>query len=177
MTACATGRKEKGKVEKTKKGLKALDWVLLVLLALLVAGAVWFLKGRSGSEPQLLPMSYTVLLEDMPEQFLDFPQVGDPIYRSDDNVSLGTVEQVQVQPHKQALYSSDLGQYLEVEEEDRWDVYLTIQGQGYGTEQDIVISDVVLKTGNELNVKGKGYAGEGVVVAVEEAFTAADAQQ
>ena len=47
-------------------------------------------------------------------------------------------------------------------------IYVTIEGPGTETEKDITVNGTTVKTGMELNVKGKGYAFKGNVVEVRD---------
>ena len=156
---------------KQKKGLQALDWILLLLIALCIAAAVWFLKGRSAKAPQnTAPMAYTVLLADMPLDMADMPRVGGAVYNSNNGSYLGTLAEVRCEPAKDCKYNSSLGAYVEVRNPERYDVYVTVTAEGYETDSDVVIGGCVIKVGDELNIKGKGYAGIGFVSGLDTAY-------
>ena len=55
---------------------------------------------------------------------------------------------------------------MEYESDDFYALSLDIVGDGVETEKDILVDGIALKAGQEIFVKGKGYAGRGFVVSV-----------
>ena len=56
---------------------------------------------------------------------------------------------------------------MELSDDQRYDAYVTITNEGYETEKDFVIGGYSIKVGDELNIRGKGYAGAGVVAGLD----------
>ncbi len=156
-------------MDKTaRKGLHWMDWVLLAVLTLLIFAAVWFLNSRKTAEvPETRSMSYTVLLANMPMEQEGILQIGGAVYNSNNGNYLGTLKEIRYEPAKTVKYNGVVGAYVELSDDQRYDAYVTITNEGYETEKDFVIGGYSIKVGDELNIRGKGYAGAGVVAGLD----------
>ena len=150
---------------EAKKKIHWVDVAIVALIALCLVAAVLFLQGRSsaGEEQQTRPMAYTVLLKDMPAGQVGLPREEGAVFNSNNGNYLGTLLEVGYEHAWESKYNPDLGKYVVVENPDRYDVYITVTNDGYETEKDIVVGGYVIKVGEELNIRGKGYAGRGIV--------------
>lgn len=152
-----------------KKRFNVVDAALLLLIAAAVVVCLLFLRQRGtiASAVETKPMRFTVELREVRDETMALFEVGQEIYRSTDGVYLGTLADYYSEPYTKEEYSQTLERYVTYECEGLSRVYLVIEGQGYETATDIFISDVKVKIGDELYVKGKGFAGAGYITGLD----------
>ena len=102
------------------------------------------------------------------DETADFPVVGGNAYNSSTSAYLGTVKEVATEQFTETVYDKDTSKFHKVPVEGYSNIYVTIEGPGTETEKDITVNGTTVKTGMELNVKGKGYAFKGIVVEVRD---------
>lgn len=152
-----------------KKKFNVVDAILLLLIAAAVVVCLLFLRQRGtiDSDTQTAPMRFTVELREVREETMALFEPGQEIYRSTDGTYLGTLADFYAEPYTKMEYSQSLERYVTYECEGLSRVYLVIEGQGYETATDVVISGVSVKIGDELYIKGKGYAGAGFITGID----------
>lgn len=146
---------------------------IILILAVIVVGAVgakMFLGGGSGTETaaETKTYSYVVMGQEVLNETADFPVVGGNAYNSSTSAYLGTVTEVATEAFTETIYDKETSKFHKVPAEDYCNIYVTIEGPGTETEKDITVNGTTVKTGMELNVKGKGYAFKGIVVEVRD---------
>ncbi|MBO4914280.1 MAG: DUF4330 family protein [Oscillospiraceae bacterium] len=154
---------------KIKRKFNVVDVVLLVLAALAAVG-VLALRNRvtgEGIAHETTPMRCTVEMTWAPADMANQMQVGDDVYRSTDGKYIGKVASVRCVPHIENTYSATEGRFIRYESEDGYDIYLTVEGDGYTTGRDIIIGEVKPKVCGEMAVKGRGFARIGYVVGLD----------
>ena len=152
-----------------KKKFNVVDAVLVLLLVAAVAVCLLFLRQRGtiASQTETSPMRFTLELREVQPETMALFETGQSIYRSTDGVYLGVLADYYSEPYTKTEYSQLLEKYVTYECEDLYRVYLVIEGQGYETAADVVISDVTVKIGDEVFVKSKGYAGAGFITGID----------
>jgi len=143
---------------------------LILLLALGALAGALLLRNRStgtGAERDTVPMRFTVEFLQAPPGMAKAVTVGDEVFRSTDSTYLGRVVEVRAQTHTEIEYSPAQSAFVAYECAESEDVYLTIENRGYSTARDIMIGSVAVKYGEEMPVKGKGYAKMGYVVGID----------
>ena len=145
---------------------------LIIVLALAVGLGAVYLRNRSSGEPsgrtrETATMRFIVELTAAPIGMLDQMTPGCSVYRSTDGTYLGTLAEVSYKPHTEIKWSETAGAFEEIEYQENYDIYVTIENQGYSTSRDIVIGSVALKVGDEIAVKDKGFAKMGYVYSVD----------
>ncbi|MBQ9458937.1 MAG: DUF4330 domain-containing protein [Oscillospiraceae bacterium] len=151
---------------ETKRKFNIVDIVLLVLAAAVVIG-VFALRNRvtgADASRSTVPMRCTVEMTWAPEDMANQMKVGDDVYHSTDSKYIGKVVSVRAVPHIENNYSWAQGRFIRYESEDGYDIYLTIEGDGYTTGRDVVIGEVKPKICGEMAVKGQGFARMAYVV-------------
>ncbi len=147
-----------------------IDVLIIVLVAALGIAAV-ALRNRSsesgGRQIETYPMSFTVELQSAPEGMLEQMKPGKNIYRSTDGTYLGTIKSVSSAPHSEIKYSETSGAFEELSYQENLDIRVTIENQGYSGLRETVIGSLAVRVGDELPVKGQGFAKAGFVVAVD----------
>ncbi|MBR6543761.1 MAG: DUF4330 domain-containing protein [Anaerotignum sp.] len=159
---------------KTKKLFGVFNIVDIILILLVIAaaavGAKMFLGGGSNAETaaETKTYSYVVMGQQVLDETADFPVVGGNAYNSSTSAYLGTVKEVATEQFTETVYDKDTSKFHKVPVEGYSNIYVTIEGPGTETEKDITVNGTTVKTGMELNVKGKGYAFKGIVVEVRD---------
>ena len=159
---------------KTKKLFGVFNIVDIILILLVIAaaavGAKMFLGGGSNAETaaETKTYSYVVMGQQVLDETADFPVVGGNAYNSSTSAYLGTVKEVATEQFTETVYDKDTSKFHKVPVEGYSNIYVTIEGSGTETEKDITVNGTTVKTGMELNVKGKGYAFKGIVVEVRD---------
>lgn len=107
-----------------------VDLLVVLLVVLLIAGAVYKFRGNnvtSGTVP-MDPVTYTVQISNTRKGLADAIQPGDTIYDGDSGNAVGTVASVNVQDARK-LMTKDDGTVVWALLEDRYDVTITIEAQ------------------------------------------------
>lgn len=144
--------------------------LILVVIAVAAVGAKMFLGGGSSAETaaETKTYSYVVMGQEVLDETADFPAVGGNAFNSSTSAYLGTVKEVATEPFTETVYDKATSKFHKIPVEGYSNIYVTIEGPGTETEKDITVNGTTVKTGMELNVKGKGYAFKGVVVEVRD---------
>ena len=159
---------------KTKKLFGVFNIVDIILILLVIAaaavGAKMFLGGSNSAETatETKTYSYVVMGQQVLDETAEFPVVGGNAYNSSTSAYLGTVKEVATEEFTETVYDKDTSNFHKVPVEGYSNIYVTIEGPGAETEKDITVNGTTVKTGMELNVKGKGYAFKGIVVEVRD---------
>lgn len=152
-----------------KKKFNAVDVLLILLLAAAVVVCALFLRQRGtlAGQTETSPMRFTVELREVQQGTIDCLEIGKNVYRSTDGTYLGTLADFSCAPYTKTEYSQELERYVTYPCEGYYALSLVIEGEGYETTTDVVISGVTVRIGDEIYVKGKGYAGAGYIVGVD----------
>lgn len=154
-----------------KKKFNIVDAILILLIVAALAACFLFLRarGKVASDRVESPMRFTVELREVQKQTVAQYEagIGKNIYRSTDGVYLGTLVDVSYETYTETEYSQSLERYVTYDCDELCTAYLTVEGSGYETEKDVMVSGVSVKIGDELYIKGKGYAGKGYVVMID----------
>lgn len=144
--------------------------LILTVIAVGIVGAKLFLGGGSEAETAATTKtySYVVMGQEVLEETVDFPVIGGNAYNSSTSAYLGTVTEVATEQFTETIYDKETSKFHKVPAEGYSNIYVTIEGSGTETEKDITVNGTTVKTGMELNVKGKGYAFKGIVVEVRD---------
>ena len=144
--------------------------LILVVIAVAAVGAKMFLGGGSNAETaaETKTYSYVVMGQEVLDETAEFPVVGGNAYNSSTSAYLGTVKEVATEEFTETVYDKETSKFHKIPVEGYSNIYVTIEGPGSETEKDITVNGTTVKTGMELNVKGKGYAFKGVVVEVRD---------
>ena len=143
--------------------------LILVVIAVAAVGAKMFLGGGSTeTAAETKTYSYVVMGQEVLDETAEFPVVGGNAYNSSTSAYLGTVKEVATEEFTETVYDKETSKFHKIPVEGYSNIYVTIEGPGSETEKDITVNGTTVKTGMELNVKGKGYAFKGVVVEVRD---------
>lgn len=153
-----------------KKRFNIVDALLILLIVAAIAVCFLFLRSRGSIGPaEGTDVHFTVELRRVSREMIDRVEaagIGSNVYRSTDGEYLGTLEDFRYETHVETEFASALGEYAQYEVSDRYLLYLDVVGQGTQSATDISVNGSVIKIGQEIFVKGKGYAAGGYVVGV-----------
>ena len=155
--------------KKTKLRFNIFDVAIIALVLAALAAALLLRDRAAGTETvrSTRPIRYTVELAKVPENMAEQMKPGSAVYRSTDSAYLGKVVDARCVPHVENEFSSAAGGFVRFEYAESYDVYLTVEGEGYSTARDIVVEGASPKICGEMYVKGKGYARMGYVCAID----------
>ncbi len=161
-----------------KKRFNIVDALLILLIVAAVAVCLMFLRSRgSVGAAESTKVHFTVELRRVSREMIDRVEaagIGSSVYRSTDSGYLGTLENISYQTHVETEYASALGEYAQYEVSDRYLLYLDIVGDGTQSATDFSVNGEVIKIGQAMSVKGKGYASSGYVVGISTDETVED---
>ncbi len=165
--------RRKEKVIVDKKGrifgkISIIDIIIIILIIAVVFVGFKVLKSDvkvvKNNNAQVY---YTVEFFDVGENFFDEIKEGIPVQNAVKNFPIGQVHSVEKKPFVFLLENYEEGTYEEVEKEGRYSVLLTIKANCSVDEKNIIVGDQIIKVGEQLPVKGKGFAGNTCIVKVE----------
>ena len=130
-------------MEKKKFRLNWIDLLIVVLVIGLVAGT--YMKFRvsdktSVAEPQT-PITYQVLLTNVRQGTVDAIQEGDTLYDDDSGRDIGVIRSVDASPATSLVQDTE-GALHWADTDDRFDVILTVEGQGSVSGNNYVINRI-----------------------------------
>ncbi len=161
-----------------KKRFNIVDALLILLIVAAVAVCLMFLRSReSVGGAASTQVHFTVELRRVSREMIDCVEaagIGSNVYRSTDGEYLGTLENISYQKHVETEYAAALGEYVQYEVSDRYLLYLDIVGDGAQSATDFSVNGNAIRIGQEMFVKGKGYAAGGYVVGVRTDETVED---
>ncbi len=154
-----------------KKRFNIVDAILVLLIVAAVAVCLMFLRSReSAGGAQSTKVHFTVELRRVSREMIDCVEtagIGSNVYRSTDGQYLGTLESFTYTAQAETEFAAVSGEYAQYEVPDRYQLYLNVVGDGALSATDISVNGIAVKIGQEIYVKGKGYAGGGYVVGVD----------
>ncbi len=158
-------------MEKKKAKFNGMDlFIILVVVAVVAAGA-YLLFGREGGGNVMYSQNVlvrTVIELDVEDkEFADLIKVGDTVAIGEKEKMMTTVESVEALPAAANGYDIVGGRVIRAEIPDKYDVQITLVGDGVETDKDVQISGTAIRVGEKAVVSSKNFAGEGYVVGLE----------
>ncbi|MBE5039198.1 DUF4330 domain-containing protein [Ructibacterium gallinarum] len=152
-----------------KPKFNAIDFVILILLIAALAAGSLFLSKRSNQKgvTQNAKIEFMVELTSQEKEFADLPQVGDSVSVGEKEKMPATVTKVEVLPAKTMGYDTVNGRIFETTVPDRYDVQITLQGDGMETENTLEINNNAIRVGMGAAMKSKNWAGFGFVLTAD----------
>lgn len=158
-------------MEKKKIKFNGMDlFIILVVVAVALAGA-YLLFGREGggsvASSQNVLVRTVIELDVENKEFADLIKVGDTVAIGEKDKMMTTVESVEAIPAAANGYDIVSGRVIMAEIPDKYDVQITLVGDGTETDKDVQISGTAIRVGQKNVVSSKNFAGEGYVVGLE----------
>lgn len=153
------------------KRMNILDVVIiLIVLVACVFGYTYINKQENIIAPSnTTKVVYQVRTTESLPEIYEMIEENTIVYDSIKNYKIGTIVKKESLASERYDIDSKTGEYVKTElpKEEYVDILLTIEANASITEQDISIGDYVIKVGEQVYVKGKGYASAGYVVSIE----------
>lgn len=141
--------------------------IILVVIAAVAIAAVKFAPSLF-IKTEKSTVEFTVLIAEKEIAFADAMSVGDRVTLSLTEKDGGVIKNIESKVAEKVTFNSIDGSYKIAQIEDKRDIYVTV-------EADVDVSDLAVKTGGteirvgeEIPVRGKGYATEGYIITVNE---------
>lgn len=142
--------------------------IVLILLAVIGAGVILLGGGTAtGGSAQTKTIELQVELAMQEEAFTKLPKVGDRAAIGVKEKMDVTVTRVEVKPAVTSAEDIIGGARPLVEVPERYDVFITLEGEGVETDGAVKLNDVAARVGDEAVIKSKNWAGVGVFLGVE----------
>lgn len=143
--------------------------ILLAVVAVLVvfsfyASGKWE-DNNGGKAAQT--MTYTVEVSNVDKDVAEQFKKGDALRDSRKDTAIGTITEVKgIDPYKAPTTNEENGTYVMSERPGKYTVTFEVKSAYQQTGNDVKISDVDVKVGSNLIVKGQGYAASALIVGV-----------
>lgn len=142
--------------------------IVAVVVAALMVFYMFFVKGTS--QIQVVgdkhTVTYTVEVKNVNEAFTKQPQIGQNLFNSSKNTYIGKVVGIEVLPDDDVHQNYETGSHELIDEVDEYKVLITAEGEATIDDRFTLIGSQKIRVGEQLPVKGKGYAGLSYIVEV-----------
>jgi len=154
---------------KKRRGIRPGDIIVLVVLAALVAGAVWVARGGE-AVAHTATVRYTVELGQRTRVAAGFHEhvaLGDAVFDGVRGNFIGTVVDVYVLPFDIAAFDETTGQMANspIAEQER--VYIVIETYAAVSAYEISADGFHIAVGRPVYVRAASFAGDGFIVVVD----------
>ena len=151
-----------------KKRWTIIDTLIVVLV--IVAGVAVFkvFGGNTKMSGDTKTIDAVVLLAQEDSEVGEAITVGDEITISLAEKDSGTLKDVRVEPSEMMTYNSIDGKYVIEPVENKVDIYATVELKVTENDFALTCGDSVIKVGEKLPFRGKGYALTGYVIDINE---------
>ncbi len=141
----------------------------LIVIAVIVAGVVLFkVFGGSIDTGEKTTIEAKVLLSAQEPEVGDAIKVGDTITVSLTEKDSGILKEMDIKPTERMVYNSIEGVYKNITDEETVDIYAVVELQVSETDLAYSTGSTVVKVGEKMPFRGKGYALEGYVIEINE---------
>ncbi len=158
-------------METRKAKFNGMDLFIILVIVVVVAAAVYILCGRecgvSVLSSQNVLVRTVIELDVEDKEFAELIKVGDTVAIGEKDKMMTTVESVQAVPAAATGYDIVEGRVIRAEVPEKYDIKITLAGDGIETDKDIQINGNAIRVGQKAVVSSKNFAGEGYVVGLE----------
>ncbi|WDV45262.1 DUF4330 domain-containing protein [Clostridiaceae bacterium M8S5] len=150
--------------------INIIDLLVILIVVLAVGGIGYKLKTRQGIGgigSKTEKVKAIIEISDVRLATVNNLNEGDKLYHYDRGNYFGTVKEVAVFPHKEAVSTSD-GKIVLAEEPDKFDVQLTLESNASVSDSVIVIGGEHSRVGAQFRLKNKKVAVMSTVLKIEE---------
>lgn len=147
-----------------------LDVLIVAVVAAVAVIGYQMLFGNqttSTGEEGRKTIRYTVEMREVRATILDMPEEGGAAFNSSRNYHIGNIHSWRSEPYQEAVPNYDEGTYEWVERSDEYLLYLTIEAQAVVSDFGISVGQQVIRIGDEIPVKGKGFASLAYIVGID----------
>ncbi len=152
-----------------KVKFNAMDALIVLVIVAIIAFGGWFLTRNSQqkavTENTRVQMMIEIARQD--EDFTKLPQIGDEVVLGEKEKLHAEVTGIEINPAKTLGYDVVTGRALESEQPGKYDVHITVVGNGTETPDAIKIGETPLRVGSGMAVKSKNWAGYGFMLELD----------
>ena len=142
-----------------------IDTLIVAAVVVVAVVGVKILGGKA-SDTKKTTAQVVVLADDKNIGFSEAVKIDEWAAISLSEQDGGIVKDVKFQPSKLTALDSINGVYNNVEIPDKEDVYIYMDVECTQNERAITVGETVIKVGENISVRGKGYATEGHIVEI-----------
>ncbi len=159
-------------IKKTKKGFNGMDLFIILALAVIIAAAVFLLRGiiknDTAEKDKVMEIEYTLEFKARPSSSISFVKEGDDVRDPDTKQSIGTVVAVQSVPFKLLSYNYNDGSVKMAEYPDLYDLLITIRASATHDDTGYYTGGARFLVGKASNMVSQGFVGTGYCVSIRE---------
>ena len=153
--------------------MKKIKWTVidtLIIIAIAVVGFVGYKMffSNTNTSSQKSKTEIVVMVTNKNKGFADAVRVGEKATLSLTEKDGGVVTKVVKEPSKIMTFDILNGSYKNVPNDEKEDVYIYLEEDCYVSDQYIKTGDTIVRVGESVAIRGKGYASEGFVVQINE---------
>ena len=147
--------------------------VLIIVLALVAGFVVLRLSNADGGGATMLStgtpvkVRYTVELSNLPEGIAELIKPGDSLSEAVEKRFIGNVVSVEIGPYMTTSKNSYTGDFILTSSPGRYTATVTVELDAVDTGSSIDASGFLLRANSTPSVLGPGYAGPGLITAIE----------
>lgn len=150
-----------------KMKFTAIDALIVIAVIIVIAVAGVMFGPSLLDRAEKAKVDFTVLLSAEDKGFSDAMSVGDNVTLSFTEKDGGVIKTIEARPAEYMVFDSINGEYKVQRVEDQEDIYVTIESDVDITDLYVKTGDTEIRTGEEIPVRGKGYASSGYIISVD----------
>lgn len=141
--------------------------IILIVIAAVAIGAVKFAPSLF-IKTEKSAAEFTVLISEKDISFADAISVGDRVTLSLTEKDGGVVKNIDAKVAEAVTFNSIDGSYKIQQIADKRDIYLTVEADVEKSDLAVKTGGTEIRVGEEIPVRGKGYATTGYIIEVNE---------
>ncbi len=156
------------KMNKVK--FNGMDLFIVIVLVAVIAAGGYLLLGRGGgaaASNESVEVTTVVELTAKDKEFSELINEGDIVLIGEKEKMRTSVEKVEAVPARTTGYDIIDGRVLYAEVPDKYDVKITLVGEGTETESAIEMNGAAIRVGQGAALNSKNWAGYGYVIGLD----------
>ncbi|MCI5604617.1 MAG: DUF4330 domain-containing protein [Clostridia bacterium] len=145
-----------------------IDALIIVVLIAAVAIGALKLAPSLFDKTEKDKVQFTVLITGKDQEFVDAMNIGDRVTLSLTEKDGGEITDIKTEVAEMMVFDSIDGSYKIQHIDDKKDIYLTVEADVAVNDLAIKAGDIVIRVGEQIPVRGKGYATNGFIIEVNE---------
>ncbi|MEE0970705.1 MAG: DUF4330 domain-containing protein [Clostridia bacterium] len=159
--------------KRTKKGFNGMDLFIILVLALIIAAAVFVLRGfsRTGAgaeESNKRDVELTLEFRKLSGSVIGYIKEGDHVKDPNTKQDIGIVVSVQSVPYSEIAYNHNDGSVYMAENPDLYDLLITLRTDAAVTDKGYHTGGTNFLVGKSCSVWSQGFAGTGYCISIRE---------
>lgn len=151
---------------KKKRKFNIID-ILFILMIVLIAFVGYKFLNRQQTVGETVQVVFDVEFRNKDLGYADEIEVGMLVSDSVRGGKYGVVQSVIEYPDYIIVFDQKNEEFVNATIPDKYRVKITVAAEGRETEKTIVAGDEIIKVGQEVYIKGKGFASEGFITDLE----------